>query len=79
VVTDVAMAGIDGHELGHRLLEARPELPVLFMSGYPADEVIRRGLLQEHHAFIQKPFAPSALAGAVRALIDASASAGAQE
>jgi two-component system cell cycle sensor histidine kinase/response regulator CckA len=79
VVTDVAMAGIDGHELGHRLLETRPELPVLFMSGYPMDEVIRRGLLQEHHAFIQKPFAPSALAGAVRALIDASASAGAQE
>jgi signal transduction histidine kinase len=79
VVTDVSMAGIDGHELGHRLLEARPELPVLFMSGYPADEVIRRGLLQEHHAFIQKPFAPSALAGAVRALIDASASRAAQE
>jgi hypothetical protein len=43
------------------------------------DEVIRRGLLQEHHAFIQKPFAPSALAGAVRALIDASAATGAQE
>jgi two-component system cell cycle sensor histidine kinase/response regulator CckA len=79
VVTDVAMAGIDGHELGHRLLEARPDLPVLFMSGYPLDEVIRRGLLQEHHAFIQKPFAPSALAGAVRALIEASAPAGPQE
>jgi signal transduction histidine kinase/DNA-binding response OmpR family regulator len=71
VVTDVAMAGVDGHELGRRLLESRPELPVLYMSGFPADEIIRRGLLQEQQAFIQKPFAPAALAAAVRALLDA--------
>jgi CheY-like chemotaxis protein len=79
VLTDVAMAGIGGHELGDRLLVTWPELPVLYMSGYPADEVIRRGMLQERQAFIQKPFAPSALALAVRALIDGAASGTAQE
>ena len=79
VVTDLAMAGIGGRELGQRLHEVRPELPVLYMSGYPVDEVIRRGLLQERHAFIQKPFAPSALARAVGALLDAAAPTTAQE
>ncbi|HUR94839.1 MAG TPA: ATP-binding protein [Gemmatimonadales bacterium] len=79
VVTDVAMAGIGGRELGHRLLEARPNLPVLYMSGYPADEVIRRGLLHEHEAFLQKPFAPSVLAAAVRGLIEAKSPSAAQE
>jgi signal transduction histidine kinase len=76
VVTDVAMAGVDGRELGRRLLESRPELPVLYMSGFPADEIIRRGLLQEQQAFIQKPFAPTALAAAVRALLDIQAVSG---
>ena len=66
VVTDVAMAGIAGPELGHRLLAMQPELPVLYMSGYPLDEVLRRGLLEEHQTFIQKPFAPSELLQAVR-------------
>ena len=43
------------------------------MSGFPADEIVRRGLLPEHQSFIQKPFAPVALAAAVRALLDAAA------
>ena len=58
LLTDVAMAGMDGGELGSRLHELRPGLPVLYMSGFPAEEIIRRGLLQEHQTFIQKPFAP---------------------
>jgi len=43
------------------------------MSGYPLDEVVRRGLLQENQPFLQKPFAPVALLESVRALLDASA------
>ena len=70
VLTDVAMAGIGGRELGRRLGEIRPGLPVLYMSGYPVDEVVRRGLLQEHQPFLQKPFVPAALADAVRSLLD---------
>jgi signal transduction histidine kinase/response regulator RpfG family c-di-GMP phosphodiesterase len=70
VLTDVAMAGISGRELGRRLAEIRPGLPVLFMSGYPADEAVRNGLLLEHQPFIQKPFVPASLAEAVRTLLD---------
>ena len=79
VLTDVAMAGIGGRELGRRLRELRPTLPVLYMSGYPEDEVVRRGLLEEHYPFIQKPFTPAMLAATVRRLLDATAAAGAQE
>jgi signal transduction histidine kinase/DNA-binding response OmpR family regulator len=72
VITDLAMAEIGGRELGLRLAERRPGLPVLYMSGYPLDEVVRRGLLEESQPFLQKPFAPVALLESVRALLDAS-------
>jgi two-component system, cell cycle sensor histidine kinase and response regulator CckA len=72
VITDVAMAEIGGRELGLRLAERRPGLPVLYMSGYPLDEVVRRGLLEENQPFLQKPFAPAALLESARALLDAS-------
>ncbi|HET9725927.1 MAG TPA: response regulator, partial [Gemmatimonadales bacterium] len=73
VITDLAMAEIGGRELGQRLADCRPGLPILYMSGYPLDEVVRRGLLQESQPFLQKPFAPVALLESVRALLDASA------
>ena len=79
MLTDVAMAGISGRELGRRLAKVRPDVPVLYMSGYPVDEVVRRGLLQEHQPFVQKPFAPAALADAVRALLDRQATGRTQE
>jgi CheY-like chemotaxis protein len=74
MITDVAMAEMGGHELGQRVAERRPALPVLYMSGYPLDEVVRRGLLQEHQPFLQKPFAPAALLESVRSLLDATPS-----
>jgi CheY-like chemotaxis protein len=74
MITDVAMAEMGGHELGQRVAERRPGLPVLYMSGYPLDEVVRRGLLQEHQPFLQKPFAPAALLESVRSLLDAATS-----
>ena len=79
VLTDVAMAGISGRELGRRLAVERPDLPVLYMSGFPADEAVRNGLLLEHQPFIQKPFAPDALAEAVRAMLERTVPGGAQE
>src|SRR5690606_4968800 len=45
VVSDVVMPGMGGRELGARLSLLRPDLPVLFMSGYTGDDVIERGLL----------------------------------
>jgi hypothetical protein len=71
------MAEMGGHELGQRVAERRPALPVLYMSGYPLDEVVRRGLLQEHQPFLQKPFAPAALLESVRSLLDSATSSSA--
>ena len=48
----------------------RPGIRVLFMSGYTNDEVLRRGVLSAHVAFLQKPFTPQVLAARVRAELD---------
>jgi CheY-like chemotaxis protein len=71
LVTDLAMPRMDGRALATRLLAARPEVPVLFMSGYTDDEVIHQGLLAEGQPFIQKPFTPLALAERVHEVIAA--------
>ena len=76
VVTDVAMPVLNGRELAARLAEQRPDLPVLFTSGYTDDNVVRRGLLESGQPFLQKPFSPSALAQSVRSLLDARAPRG---
>jgi CheY-like chemotaxis protein len=61
LVTDVVMPGMDGPDLARRALELRPGLPVLYMSGYTDDEIMRRGLLDAGQPFLQKPFTPEAL------------------
>jgi two-component system, cell cycle sensor histidine kinase and response regulator CckA len=71
VLTDVVMPVLNGRELGERLLAARPDLPVLFMSGYTDDEVVRRGLLRPDAPFLQKPFEPANLSRLVREMLDA--------
>jgi CheY-like chemotaxis protein len=55
VVSDLSMPTLDGRRLGERLCGWRPGLPLLFMSEYGEEDVIRRGLLEEGHPFIQKP------------------------
>ena len=70
VVTDVIMPNVGGRELGERLAELRPGLPVLFISGYTDDDVVRRGLLSPGSPFLQKPFEPDALARKVRQVIE---------
>jgi two-component system, cell cycle sensor histidine kinase and response regulator CckA len=78
IVTDVVMPGMSGRDLATRIAALRPDLPVLFMSGYTDEDVIRRGLMERGQRFIQKPFSPDALARQVhRALTrDAGASSG---
>ena len=70
VLSDVVMPRMGGKALDEALRRQRPELPLLFMSGYPGQEVADRGLLNPDASFIQKPFSPQELVQRVRSLLD---------
>jgi len=70
IATDVVMPEMNGSQLVERVLEARPGIRVLFMSGYTDDEVMRRGVIDGQTAFLQKPFTPDLLALRVREVLD---------
>jgi two-component system, cell cycle sensor histidine kinase and response regulator CckA len=70
VVTDLVMANADGREIGERLAAQAPHLPVIYMSAYTVDEIMRRQLLAPSGAFLQKPFSAEQLAQRVRAALD---------
>ena len=61
LVTDVVMPGMSGPALAERAREARPDMRVVFMSGYTADEVVRQGVREGEVEFLQKPFTPDSL------------------
>jgi two-component system, cell cycle sensor histidine kinase and response regulator CckA len=73
VITDVVMPGMSGGDLGLRLAERYPALPVLYTSGFADDDVIRRGLLDATRPFLQKPFNPVELGRKVREVLDSPA------
>jgi two-component system cell cycle sensor histidine kinase/response regulator CckA len=73
VITDVVMPGVSGGDLGLRLAERYPALPVLYTSGFADDDVIRRGLLDATRPFLQKPFNPAELGRKVREVLDSPA------
>jgi CheY-like chemotaxis protein len=70
IATDVVMPEMNGSQLVEQVLEARPNIRVLFMSGYTDDEVMRRGVIDGQTAFLQKPFTPDLLAHKVREVLD---------
>ncbi|MBI3455341.1 MAG: GAF domain-containing protein [Candidatus Rokubacteria bacterium] len=73
LLTDVVMPQMNGRELADGLAPARPEMKVLYMSGY-ADEVIGHcGVLEPGIAFLAKPFTADALASKVREVLDGAA------
>jgi PAS domain S-box-containing protein len=66
----VLPGGLNGTQLGRRCTAMRPDLPVLFMSGYTENAVIHNGRLDEGVRLLEKPFTTSALAHAVRRALD---------
>lgn len=75
IVTDIVMPELGGPDLARRVRVRDPQLPVLYMSGYTEDAALRQSFLDPDTPFIQKPFAPRALAKHVRDLLDRSRSA----
>jgi PAS domain S-box-containing protein len=70
LLTDIVMPGINGRELSCRLLAVKPDLKVLFMSGYTANAIVHRGMLDAGVVLLQKPFTMELLGRKVREVLD---------
>ncbi|MEC7522227.1 MAG: ATP-binding protein [Myxococcota bacterium] len=74
LLVDVVMPDIGGRQLAEQARAVQPGLPVLFMSGYTDDTILRHGVETLAHQLIRKPFRPESLAAAVRRVLDAASS-----
>ena len=70
LVTDVMMPEMNGSELSKKLLAARPDLKILFISGYTADIIAHNTILDSRLNFIQKPFSPKAFTSIVYTILN---------
>jgi two-component system sensor histidine kinase EvgS len=69
LLTDVILPGMNGKTLSERLQVLRPKLKVLFTSGYTADVITSRGVLERDVAYLPKPFSLDSLAAKVREVL----------
>ena len=69
LITDMVLPGGNGRELAEQIVRARPELKVLFTSGYTDDAALRGALAVREVEFLAKPFTPASLADKVRAVL----------
>jgi PAS domain S-box-containing protein len=70
LLTDVVMPGISGKTLAEEASRTRPDLKMLFMSGYTDEAIVQHGVPDAEAAFLQKPFSLMALAAKIRSVLD---------
>ena len=70
MLSDVVMPRMSGREVWERLSPMRPNMKILFMSGYTDDGIVHHGVLSSEFAFVQKPLMPSQLLAQLRLVID---------
>jgi CheY-like chemotaxis protein len=70
MITDVVMPGMTGRELAEKSRLMRPEMSIMFISGYSQDEIAQRGVLKPGISLLSKPYKPEELAAKVRELLD---------
>ena len=75
LVTDLVMPRLGGEALATTMLDRRPDLKVIFMSGYAEDVVARQGTIAAGSNFLEKPFAPNVLVRTVREILPIGAQA----
>ena len=71
LISDMLMPEMNGWELAQRMTAVRPELPVLYITGYSDEEARRFGKFDVGAQFLQKPFRPDAFLGKTREILDA--------
>ncbi len=71
LICDVLLPGATGGQAAQDISGARPGIPVLFVSGFPNDPVVKRLLARGEAAFLPKPFQPAQLLDKVRAALQA--------
>jgi CheY-like chemotaxis protein len=70
LLTDVVMPGASGPELTRQLMEQRPALKVIYMSGYTEEAIGRHGALNSGVAFLHKPFTSEAVERKIREVLE---------
>ena len=71
LITDLVMPEMSGHQLAQHLRPQRPDMRILYMSGYTNDDLLRYGI-QGHVPFLQKPFGPDDLIAKVHQVLSVS-------